>query len=31
VCAELDGLDQQEQGGDDELAAQGEHAEFERW
>jgi hypothetical protein len=26
--AELDGLDEQEQGGDDEVAAQGEHADL---
>ena len=30
VGAELDGLDEQEHHGDDEVAAQGEHAEFER-
>lgn len=28
--AELDGLDEQEQGGDDEVAAQGEHGDLER-
>jgi len=31
VGAELDGLDQQEEDGQDEVAAQGEHAELERW
>jgi hypothetical protein len=31
VGAELDGLDQQEEDGQDEVAAQGEHAKLERW